>query len=298
MIRRVFVSFALVLSATVNLLASDPVVSQEGTRYTLSWNGLSMTVDANQGGKILSFKYNDVEILSQSTFRESFGSTFWTSPQKEWNWPPVPEYDKMPYTVVVDKVSFTMTSRVAERLGFSIRKQFAVDEKKRAFVVSYSIVNEAQEAKKVAPWEITRVANEGLVFFAANKEDITPTGLMDFTSDRGMVWYVLDAAEQNRKVNADGKGWLAYAAKGLLLVKRFQDLVPEQPAPGEAEVQVYVNRGKTYVELESQGAYTLLQPGEELNWKVWWSLVPYKGPEGDHKKLANTLKTLDKRLIP
>ena len=66
--------------------------------------------------------------------------------------------------------------------------------------------------------------------------------------------------------NADGKGWLAYLnkEKGLLLVKQFEDLVAGQPAPDEAEIQVYVNRGKTYIELESQGAYTTLQPGEEL----------------------------------
>ena len=57
-------------------------------------------------------------------------------------------------------------------------------------------------------------------------------------------------------------------------MKKFQDLQPEQPAPGEAEVQVYVNRGKTYIELESQGAYTLLQPGESLSWTVRWYLLP------------------------
>ena len=72
--------------------------------------------------------------------------------------------------------------------------------------------------------------------------------------------------------------WLAYLnqEKGLLLVKQFEDLDKCQPAPDEAEIQVYVNRGKTYIELESQGAYTTLQPGEELNWTVRWYLQPCK----------------------
>jgi hypothetical protein len=39
-------------------------------------------------------------------------------------------------------------------------------------------------------------------------------------------------------------------------------------------VQVYVNRGKSYIELESQGAYTLLQPVESLQWTVCWYLMP------------------------
>ena len=79
-------------------------------------------------------------------------------------------------------------------------------------------------------------------------------------------------------MNADGKGWLAYLnqEKGLLLVKQFEDLDKSQPAPDEAEIQVYVNRGKTYIELESQGAYTTLQPGEELSWTVSWYLQPCK----------------------
>ena len=64
------------------------------SKYELSVGDLSMVVDAAHGGKVLSFKHKDKEVISQSRWPESFGSTFWTSPQKEWNWPPVPEYDK------------------------------------------------------------------------------------------------------------------------------------------------------------------------------------------------------------
>ena len=62
--------------------------------FTLKNGDVSMTINADKGGKILSLKYQDKEVLSQSRWPESFGSTFWTSPQKEWNWPPVPEFDK------------------------------------------------------------------------------------------------------------------------------------------------------------------------------------------------------------
>ena len=43
-----------------------------------------MTIDAQRGAKILSFKYGEQEIISQLRRPEAFGSTFWTSPQKEW----------------------------------------------------------------------------------------------------------------------------------------------------------------------------------------------------------------------
>ena len=64
---------------------------------------------------------------------------------------------------------------------------------------------------------------------------------------------------------------------GLLLLKRFDDLTASQPAPGEAEIQVYVNRGKTFIELEAQGPYTTLKPHEQLSWTVRWTLRPITG---------------------
>jgi hypothetical protein len=99
---------------------------------------------------------------------------------------------------------------------------------------------------------------------------------MTFESKNNVAWYRTDEAPQNRKVNANGTGWLSYTANGLKLTKIFQDLKPGEAAPGEAEIQVYVNRGKTYIELESQGAYTLLLPGEQLHWTVRWYLTKMK----------------------
>lgn len=270
--RTLFISLLTVLFAC-------PVLGQDTEgKYTLSNGHLQMVIDAERGAKILSLKYDDQEVISQSRWPESFGSTFWTSPQKEWNWPPVPEIDKQAYSVEKDGKVLRMNSGVSDRLKYRIRKEFSVDEEDGAFVITYSIINESNETRQVAPWEITRVKNEGgLIFFEAPADSIWPAGLMNFTNAQGAAWYVADEAQQNRKVNADGKGWLAYLANGLLLVKRFEDLDATQPAPGEAEVQVYVNRGKTYIELENQGPYSTLQPQQQLSWTVRWYLLPYDG---------------------
>ena len=77
--------------------AKADVSNEETGQYVLKCGNVSMTIDAAKGGKILSYKYGDKEVISQLKWPESFGSTFWTSPQKEWYWPPVPEYDKKPY---------------------------------------------------------------------------------------------------------------------------------------------------------------------------------------------------------
>ena len=242
--------------------------------YYLKVGNVTMSIDAARGAKIMSLKYGEQEVISQLPWPEAFGSTFWTSPQKEWNWPPVPEFDKQPYSVEQHNGTLVMTSPKSEKLGFRIRKEFTTDEKDEAFVITYCIINESSESRQVAPWEITRVPNEGVIYFDAPLDGITPAGLMLFRAKHEVVCYQADVANENRKINADGKGWLAYANHGLLLVKRFDDLTPNQPAPNEAEIQVYVNRGKTYIELESQGAYTTLKPGEQLRWTVRWNLLP------------------------
>ena len=252
---------------------------------------VTMTIYPTKGGKIMSLKYKDQEAISQLTMQEAFGSTFWTSPQKEWNWPPVPEFDKQPYTVVESDGHLIMTSPVSPRLGFRIRKDFSTDANDGAIVVTYSIINESDQERQVAPWEITRVFNDGgLIFFDAPLDGITPAGLMDFKAEYGAVWYKTDETNENRKINADGKGWLAYANKGLLMIKKFDDLKPSQPAPDEAEVQIYVNRGKAHIELESQGAYTKLKPQEQLNWTVRWYLLPYEGEPVPSKQLLKTVR--------
>jgi hypothetical protein len=68
-------------------------------------------------------------------------------------------------------------------------------------------------------------------------------------------------------------------------VKKFPDLKPAEPAPAEAEIQIYVNTGKTFVEIEEQGAYTTLNAGEELSWTVRWYLEPTDLPAEPSKAL-------------
>ena len=265
----------------------NPVILKSGE--------VSMTIDTKQGGKVLSLKHGDREIISQLQRPEWFGSTFWTSPQREWNWPPVQEFDKQAYTIEHrDANRLTISSPISQRLGLSVAKDFSVG-KNGSFIVTYSIKNEGSTPRSVAPWEITRVINDdGLIFFEAPTDSIWPANLMTFLPLKGVggAWYKTDEGPQNRKVNANASGWLAYCADGLLLVKQFPDLKIGEAAPGEAEVQVYVNQGKTYIELESQGAYTLLQPGEQLTWTVRWYLVPTNEPSTPSKNLMKQVKRL------
>ena len=92
---------------------------QSSRRLTIG--DVTMTVYPTKGAKIMSLKYKNQEVISQQTAPESFGSTFWTSPQKEWNWPPVQEFDKGVCQVEERDGRLIMTSEVTPRLKYRVR---------------------------------------------------------------------------------------------------------------------------------------------------------------------------------
>lgn len=291
--KRILLSLAAISLGSIMLSAQTFSNPEEG-RYTVSTGDVTMTIDAARGGKIVSFRYQDKEVLSQTRFPNSFGSTFWTSPQSDWNWPPVPEYDRLPYTAEAEDESLILTSQKSERFGMRIRKEFSTDSKSDAIVIRYTIINESDKERQVAPWEISRVPNGGIVFFQA-KEAVAANNMkgLPFTFEKGAAWYVMDQAKENRKINADGKGWLAFCDNGLMFIKKFEDIKATDAAPAEAEIQIYANPGKTFVEIEEQGAYSTIAPGEELSWTVRWYLVPNDLPAEPSKALLKkALKTI------
>ena len=293
---------AALLGATA--LSAQTVQKLDDEKYVLSVQDLSMTVDAGHGGKILSFKLGEHEVLAQNPAAapqpapqgegqprrrffnpNSYGSTFWTSPQAEWNWPPVPEYDNLPYTAEIKdgpvKVADVILPALflegqVSKYGYRVCKAFTVDPSDLAFVITYSIVNESGETRKIAPWQISRVPNGGFLEFDAKPEGVTPADLMKVTFAEGLATLEVDVADQNRKINVDGKGWLNFRDKGLVLTQRFPDIAQDAAAPGEAEIQVYIDARKSFVEIEAQGPYTPLEPGKKLDWTVRWYLATDK----------------------
>ena len=266
--------FLLLAVAGSSFMAkAQEIKALENSQYSITSADVSLLIDAAKGGKILSFKYKDKEVLNQ-------GRTFWTSPQAQWNWPPVPEYDTKPYTAEVKDNVLVLTGEKSERFGYRVGKKLHVCPNDGAIVITYTIFNESGETRQVAPWEISRVPNGGVLFFQADA--VEPANNMKglpFTFSDGIAWYQMDEAPENRKINADGTGWLAFNNGEVLFVKKFQDLEAGQAAPAEAEIQIYANPGKTFVEVEEQGPYTTLQPGESVDWTVRWYLLPAEGAD-------------------
>lgn len=247
--------------------------------YTLKSGDVVMTIDQSNGAKVTSLKLGDKELLAQHVPAKGwqnnvndYGSTFWPSPQTDWNWPPIKTYDNAPYSVKAGENCVTMTSGKDNKYPYIFIKEFK-SEGNGAFAIKYTIKNASDKAVSVAPWEITRVPGAGVIFFDA--PSIRPENVLPSEKKNGLTWLPFsEDKKENRKIFADAEGWLAFANDGMLFVKQFDNITTEKAAPKEDEVEIYVNRGTTYIEIENQGAYEKIEPGKEISWTVRWILKP------------------------
>jgi hypothetical protein len=252
-----------------------PVV--RGDRCVLELGPVVMEVVPAQGARITSLRFEQRELLTPASVNAiNYGSTFWTSPQADWSWPPVAAIDSAAFTIgaAPETECALQGTKVVDGAhpnvdGVSIEKRFSADVAQQALLVQYTIVNQSLGVKRLAPWEITRVAPGGLTFYAS---DSAPTGPRkpETTSAVGCVWLEHAASiPVDSKLFGDGKGWLAHITPdGVLLLKVFEDVPPGAAAGGEAEVELYTGAG--YDEIESQGSHAEIQPGAKREWTVRW----------------------------
>ena len=240
-------------------------------------SGKSVIKISANGGRIISFTYNQKEIITQSSEHENFGSTLWTAPQSNWGWPPFDVLDNQEYKVEKIGNILKMTSDPDSKSGFQFEKTWQPVEN-NSMRIKYLIKNISGKAKSVGPWEVTRVPCGGLAFFPNGGNGKVPDSNLkiDLQKD-GINWVAIDKKpiEDHQKLFSTAKeGWLAYYLNGLLFIKQFPDIQPENYSPQQGEVEIYINKEKSYTELENQGAYRLLQPGETIEYIVNWYLIP------------------------
>lgn len=233
---------------------------------------LKICVDASMGGHIIEFSLDGANALATGT--PAVGSTFWPSPQQAWNWPPPPALDNAPYEVVQQAPAIELKSSVCNITGLQLSKSFSLSAEE--LVVEYTMINPGTTALNYAPWEITRVG--GGITFYRSEEPILDISTGAAVNAGGHVWheYQPQTQAENEKVFGNGSsGWLANAYNGLLLIKQFEPVPAAATAPGEAEVEIYGHgdRQQPYVEVEQQGRYQTIAPGEQVKWRVTWRLL-------------------------
>ena len=274
-------SFFLVLGCNMGVRINKAFANQNKGIYLIQFGNRILAIDPSSGGRIASLKINDKDFLTDSTVNNfNWGSTFWISPQSDWDWPPSAEVDNKPYSIKIANKQVIMISPMDPTTGFVITKVFSVNRKHKSYLLNYIITNHSAKPQKFAPWEVTRVHINGLSFFPYG-EGVRSGGLLPFTSEKdGISWFQYQSNDLpikgDRQLYSDGaEGWLAHVTDRMILIKKFPAIPFEKIAPKEGEVEWYaspVALGKSYVEIEHQGAYEQIQPGESTSWQVEWFL--------------------------
>jgi hypothetical protein len=247
----------------------------EAGRYVLDWGAGRIEIDPITGGRVTALHLDGGNLLTGPDVDPgNYGSTFWPAPQSAWGWPPLAEVDHGPYEVIRARDALVLNGASNPALNVSIDKRVAADRARGAVVFEFSINNRASAPMQLAPWQITRVPPGGLSFFPTGSGSYPPSNLA-VREQGGVTWYAYDAAAitDHQKLFADGsEGWLAHVnvEAGALLVKTFDAVPRAEHAPGEAQIEIYASPAHSYVEVEVQGAYRTIAPGDALAWRVVW----------------------------
>ena len=252
--------------------------------YVLEFGDLYFAVDA-AGGKVVEFKRAGGENLftTSAVHETNFGSTLWTAPQVDWDWPPVPELDSEPYTVTVDDTlgTITMVSNGAPSIGPNVTatKVFTANPCDQTIDISYSIANSGDAAASFSAWEVTRVLPGGLSFWGAEEgligESVLPA---DFETDTYWFDHVVDETGGRKLFSEGSGGYIAFTQGTDLFVKAFSDVPGTAHPPDHGEVEVYEDENDGYVELEVVGSYGSIAAGSSATLEMRWYLRPM--PDG------------------
>jgi hypothetical protein len=262
--------------------AAEPTLAPalDAGRYVFRMGEVELEVDPAIGGRITRFSLSGQNVLTgpevvssgEGTTPNMWGSTFWTSPQSAWGWPPEVAIDAASHRARVDGDVLELESDPGSVTGYAVRKRFWVDAPRQVLSIEYTLENQSA-ALPAAPWEISRVLKQGFVLFAAASPAL-PQSTLPSTFADGVAWVDISLAPSvDSKLFQDGaEGWIAYMYRDLAFIKTFEDTSIEDAAPSEAEIEVFVSGLYDYVEIEQQGRYVLPAAGAAQSWQVNWRL--------------------------
>ncbi len=265
---------------------------------------LSFEIAPSLAGRVTKMTYRGTELLvTPDVNPQNWGATYWTSPQADWGWPPVPEVDSLPYEVQDIESGWDLmgpVARIGERV-FRIGKRFVPGPHPNSIDTTYSIHNVGTRSFSMANWEIARVHPGGLTFYPTGTFELTPIEphcAMDTIKHREMTFYDHRSFQPGKslKLHADGReGFLAHATERHLILKLFEDTTHDQQAPGEGECEIFANLDGKYVEIEVQGPYVAIAPNTSndllvrtvvVNLPAELSLADYEGLAAFARKQA------------
>lgn len=248
--------------------------------YTITRGKISLTVEPALGGRLSSLTYDGKEVLR--TVRDSaqllWGSTVWTSPQADWGWPPPPAYDTEPYVLtVLGEHRLLLEGPRDPASMLRLRKRFVLGPDSDVGLTAW-VTNESSLPVDVALWENTRLPYAGTFEFQTDtlwydKTPIPPVALTDSTYRLTLDTTYTTAGKLFAGLPT---GTVRYHRDGVTLTKHTVVKALYRTAPGQGPLEIYIDPVRGLSELELQGDYRTIAPGESNSMRTKWTLSAHE----------------------
>jgi hypothetical protein len=197
-------------------------------------------------------------------------------------------------TVTVNGLDMMVQGPVEAHTGIRKSIRFMMDSKQASVRVEHRMENQGVWPVELAAWAITQLRLGGVAILPLRK----PGSYDGLLADRQVaIWPYADLADPrlhlgNARFLVEGKpspnafkigvynkvGWEAYLYGEYLFIKRF-DVVPGKFADYGCNAEVYVR--DAFIEVESQGPMTLLEPGAGLLHVEEWEIRTVKAGDAE-----------------
>jgi hypothetical protein len=228
------------------------------------------------------------------------GDKSWPSPQDEWSkmighgWPPPAGFDAVPYEPLEDG-EFALISPVDPSYGIRVRRRIKLDPADSRMTITTTYEKVSGAPLKVGVGVITQLRDPERLFMVLPKQSRFPEGyvLLQFSPPEGVsVKDGLVSLRRGRKTSTQ----IGSDADTLLWMDEQYVLRIDSPrVPGAEYADQSTNTTiftspdpQAYVELESFGPLTVMNPGERIEHTNSYTLLrrTEKDPEVEARKLV------------
>lgn len=312
-----FIVATVALPASADTAISTEKLSPYGDCFKLSNGTVEVLITKDMGPRIIAYRFVGGEnILSElpldvgtttelGKFRSIGGHRLWHAPEAL---PRTYYPDNNPVKMEkVDDCTIRVMPPAEEKLGIQKAMTISLDPKGTKVTVIHEISNVGLWPVNLAPWALSIMRGGGTVIipqekYAPHSESLLParplvlwsyTDLSDSRFRLGKKYICLStdtAIKEPTKLGvANGQEWAAYYRKGTVFVDRFPYLKGSDYPDMGSNCETYAE--SDYIEIETLGPLTNLEPGKSVKHKETWFLFK-------DVNIGKTDESLDKAIAP
>lgn len=288
------VALPVLASAEVTIEHADYHGWRDCVRMT---NGTVDLVFVPQIGRIMRYGYvngpnmlwenpalfGKVERTANGVWVNYGGDKLWPAPQSAWGWPPDPDLDDGPCTVLLEGKHVLVNGMDSEKTGLRFRRIVEMDPEGTGVTLINMLVNGSEQTVNASVWEIAQTDDPDEAWLPAQKTADLPKGWAVFgggepdpayAKEKDGVVHIRRKETQGVKYGAaSGAGYVA-AVKGDTTFRIATPLLSGAKYPDDGKAQEIWTNGDPlkYVELELLGPLVAIPPEGHTGLTVKWSL--------------------------